>query len=411
MKSPSEIKQMAKRIRFKPNEDVDDRIVACAEAAMDRSEETKSPLTRPNAWSRIMRSRVNKIVAAALIVVAVIIAIENFSGSVDLVSLSKAAPVKWSVPTGGNGHYYLPIATSYPISWADANEVANLLGGHLATITSMEENDFVFSLIDDDIYWYPSVNIRGPWIGGYQLPGSSEPDGGWAWVTGELFVYTNWDLGQPNNYQGHGRQGQDENRIHFGNKKIRVPTWNDVALDFEEISAYVVELSEPNSLPVEWPIADGGNGHMYLAVAAPAGITWVQANSAANLAGGYLATITSAEENDFVFKLIGDEKYWAEYTLGTSVGPWIGGYQLPGSLEPAGSWQWVIYEPFAYTNWGQGKPDNLQIEGADENCLHFLRLGGRVPVVWNDLPHDYAGVFGYVIEFFRGAEDIAGDLE
>jgi len=296
-------------------------------------------------------------------------AIENFSGSVDLVSLSKAAPVKWSIDYGGNGHYYLPIATSYPISWSDANAVANLLGGHLATITSVEENDFVFSLIDDEIYWYPSVNIRGPWIGGYQLPGSSEPDGGWAWVTGELFVYT------------------------------------------EEISAYVVELSEPNSLPVEWPIADGGNGHMYLAVAAPAGITWVQANSAANLAGGYLATITSAEENDFVFKLIGDEKYWAEYTLGTSDGPWIGGYQLPGSLEPAGSWQWVIYEPFAYTNWGQGKPDNLQIEGADENCLHFLRLGGRVPVVWNDLPHDYAGVFGYVIEFFRGAEDIAGDLE
>ena len=413
MKSGDNVEKLIEKANAVPSVEMNRRTLNDIFEAQEKSRKVTSATFGPNVWRIIMKGRITKIAIAAMIVVAAIIVLKNYNDSVDLVSLSKAAPVIWPVTYGGNGHYYLPIATPYPISWSDANAVANMLGGHLATITSVEENDFVFSLIDDEIYWYPSVNIRGPWIGGYQLPGSTEPDGGWAWVTGEPFVYANWDLGQPNNYQGHGRQGQDETRIQFGNKKIRVPTWNDVAIDFEEIRAYIVELSDPNSLPVEWPIANGGNGHTYLAVEAPNGITWVQANSAANLAGGYLATITSAEESDFVAKLISDEKYWVEYTLDTSAGPWIGGYQLPGSLEPDGGWQWVIYEPFAYTNWEQGKPDNLQVEGTDENCLHFLRLNkSRARVtVWNDLPHDYVGIFGYVIEFYRGVEDIAGDFE
>jgi len=411
MKTEENIEKIIKKFDVDINLETDEAILnELLQAQAKSKKETRSAKTGSNVWRIIMKGQITKIAIAALIAIAAIIVVKNYNGSVDLVSLSKAAPIIWPIDYGGNGHYYLPIATQYPISWSDANSVANLLGGHLVTITSVEENDFVFSLIDDEIYWYPSVNLRGPWIGGYQIDGSFEPDGGWAWVTGEPFDYTNWDLGQPNNYQG-----SNENRIHFGNKRTRVPTWNDVIDDFEEIRAYVVELSDPNSLPVEWPIADGGNGHTYMAVAAPHGITWVQANRAANLAGGYLVTINSSEENEFVVQLISDNKFWIEYTPGTSAGPWIGGYQLPGSIEPDGGWQWVIYEPFTYTSWGQGKPDNLDLEGTDENCLHFLRLNyGRYPVtVWNDLPHDYSGIFGYVIEFFRSVEgeDTTSDLE
>ena len=29
-------------------------------------------------------------------------------------------------------------------------------------------------------------------IGGYQLPGSPEPSGGWAWVTDEAWEFTGW---------------------------------------------------------------------------------------------------------------------------------------------------------------------------------------------------------------------------
>src|SRR5262249_27254398 len=43
------------------------------------------------------------------------------------------------------------------------------------------------------------------WIGGYQdrgAPDYSEPAGGWRWVTGGKWDYTNWNGGEPNNYAG-----------------------------------------------------------------------------------------------------------------------------------------------------------------------------------------------------------------
>jgi hypothetical protein len=315
--------------------------------------------------------------------------------------MCQAVPVKWPVADGGNGHSYLAIASEDPISWTDANEIANLLGGHLVTITSAEENDFVFHLIDSDGYWYHGINLRGPWTGGYQLPGSSEPAGGWAWVTGEPFVYTYWAKEQPNNYQG-----LNENRIHFGNIRARVQTWNDVIVDYEEVRAYVVEFSEPNgfSVPVKWSAGDGGNSHSYLAVVAPDGVTWIEANRTARLVGGHLATITSPEENDFVSTLVDNDVYWAKHSQNTNAGPWIGGYQPLGSVEPTDGWRWTTGEPLTYVNWGQGRPDNSSKASSGVNCLHFLRLmtGGVSTTVWNDLPEDYAGVHGYVIEFPPG---------
>ena len=204
--------------------------------------------------------------------------------TLNLVSKCQAAPAKWPIADGGNDHSYLAIALENPISWADANEMANMLGGHLVTLTSAAENDFVFHLIDSEMYWYPGINLRGPWTGGYQLPGSSEPTGGWSWVTGEPFTYEFWEAGQPNNYGG-----RNEDRIHFGNKRARVQTWNDVAFDFAEVKSYVVEFPEPKYAPAKWSVRDGGNDYSYLAVAAPDGITWAEANRIANSVGGFLA--------------------------------------------------------------------------------------------------------------------------
>ena len=160
--------------------------------------------------------------------------------TVSLGTTVKAVPVEWPVSEGGNGHLYEAIAVPQPITWSAANIAAQSAGGYLVTITSQAENNFVFSLIDDPIYWYSGYNLRGPWTGGYQPPGSPEPDGGWSWVTGEPFVYSNWADGLPNEFNNN-----NENRIHFGNKPYRTPTWNDVPENFSEIKAYVVEIPEP----------------------------------------------------------------------------------------------------------------------------------------------------------------------
>src|SRR5688572_27850883 len=58
---------------------------------------------------------------------------------------------------------------------------------------------------------------------------------------------------------------------------------------------------------VEWRAVDGGNGHGYEAVLAPQGISWTQARDAADALGGYLATITSAAENEFVYQQVADD--------------------------------------------------------------------------------------------------------
>src|SRR5687768_404607 len=82
---------------------------------------------------------------------------------------------------------------------------------------------------------------------------------------------------------------------------------------------------------VQWGVAEGGNGHFYEVVAAPGGITWGNAGFSATDRGGYLATITSAEENAFVFNLAAqDATLW-----NSGYGPWLGGVQPAGSAEPA----------------------------------------------------------------------------
>jgi len=68
------------------------------------------------------------------------------------------------------------------------------------TITSAKENDFVFGLVSgNNAFWYLDAfgNGLGPWLGGYQDAGAQAPDRGWRWVTGEAFVYTHWEDGQP----------------------------------------------------------------------------------------------------------------------------------------------------------------------------------------------------------------------
>lgn len=140
-----------------------------------------------------------------------------------------AEPVTWPSTVGGNGHMYELITTSSPISWTDARDAALASGGYLATISSNEENSFVASL--------GNANLR--WIGAFQSPGSTEPTGGWAWVTGEPFTFTNWYFNEPNN------EGGSEHYIVLwedGN------SWVDNS-DFGQsgwtVSAYVIEYDNP----------------------------------------------------------------------------------------------------------------------------------------------------------------------
>ncbi len=135
---------------------------------------------------------------------------------------ASAQLTNWPVQAGGNGHYYEAVVANGPITWDAASVTASNRGGYLATITSASENAFVFGFAkgNPDL-WYQTGSAWGPWLGGLQPSGSAEPSGGWRWVTGESFTYSNWAAGQPNN------SGGNENRIQLGGQAAIAGTWND----------------------------------------------------------------------------------------------------------------------------------------------------------------------------------------
>ncbi len=90
------------------------------------------------------------------------------------------------------------------LTWQEAKEKCEELGGHLVTITSQEEQDALINLMN--------VGRRTCYF-----IGSSLQNGEFSWITGEDFDYTNWNTGEPNNYEG---------KENIGNM-YKNGTWND----------------------------------------------------------------------------------------------------------------------------------------------------------------------------------------
>ncbi len=148
---------------------------------------------------------------------------------------------------------------------------------------------------------------------------------------------------------------------------------------------------------VEWAEDAGGNGHEYQAVAAPGGITWPDAESWAVAHGGFLATITSAPENTFVFGLVRDLKFWQNTKSGNSKGPWLGGVKAPTSQRPNDGWYWINRnKPFTFTHWAATEPDN---SGGREDRLNFYAPGLNNPqATWNDQGFNDPAT-GFVVDY------------
>ncbi|MEM9847681.1 MAG: cadherin-like domain-containing protein, partial [Bacteroidota bacterium] len=137
------------------------------------------------------------------------------------------------------------------------------------------------------------------------------------------------------------------------------------------------------------------NGHFYEYVDANR-IPWTAAREDAasmNLNGvpGYLATITSATENDFITSILGG--------FG-----WIGA----SDAEERGTWRWVtgpeagtqFWQGQAegsvtnalYANWAENLPDN---QNGNETYAHTSPGSGQ----WNDWPNSIIWIQGYVVEY------------
>ena len=92
---------------------------------------------------------------------------------------------------------------------------------------------------------------------------------------------------------------------------------------------------------VQWRVEDGGNGHWYAVVVTGGDISWSSAQVSALSNGGDLAKISSSSCMHFVFTVTANTP-GAWIPFGNSwLGPWLGGQQLLGSVEPSGGWVWT----------------------------------------------------------------------
>ena len=117
---------------------------------------------------------------------------------------------EWEVADGGNGHSYGQVLVESAVDWATAKSAAESLEykgvrGHLVSITSQAEQDFVARIFDGGRSWIGLTD--DPAYGGTESFGQANPQvDGWVWVTGEPVVVAHWyHPDEPNN------QGGDEN--------------------------------------------------------------------------------------------------------------------------------------------------------------------------------------------------------
>jgi hypothetical protein len=144
--------------------------------------------------------------------------------------------------------------------------------------------------------------------------------------------------------------------------------------------------SAADLLVATFSTACGGNGSAFELVVAPAPVNWLAAYNAAIARGGRLATVTSQGEADFVYRAL------ASNPIGWSgaQGPWIGLY------KQAGVWRWVTNEPYAFTQWAPGEPNN-----SGDRARYWNPSG--VSPTWDDQPGANTAI-AYLVEYANATD-------
>ena len=109
-----------------------------------------------------------------------------------------------------------------------------------------------------------------------------------------------------------------------------------------------------NATPIQWTIANGGNDHWYEFIAS--GTNEFDArnnalNSVYNGENGYLVTILSQQEQDFIKLLTGNSRAWIGASDAISEGNWVW-MDGPESGQALTFTYWANAEP---NDWGNGE--------------------------------------------------------
>ena len=256
--------------------------------------------------------------------------------------------------TDFSSHLYQIVNDSDITSFQEADKYCKSIGGHLATIQSQEENDYIYSLIISNGYSSAYFGLT-----------DQDNEGTWKWTNGEPVNYLNWASSEPNS------ENSEENYAMFY-YKYADGKWNDGRWS-DNTTAFICEWDERNdqddktnnNIPESSEFMDFSN-HSYKVIDNSEITSFQEANKYCKSIGGHLATIQSQEENDYIYSLIISNGYSSAYFGLTD-------------QDNEGTWKWTNGEPVNYLNWASSEPNS---ENSEENyaMFYYKYADGK----WND---------------------------
>jgi hypothetical protein len=357
-----------------------------------------------------MLNKITSVTAAAVVGIAATVA------------GAQSAAVQWRVEDGGNGHWYQCLRTTGSGEvWTVSQAAANALGGHLATLTSQQENSWVYELSVAQIAW---SGRGGPLLGGYKLP-----DNSFRWVTDEPWSYTSWLPGEPSSglwepYLNFlGPQGTTSSGATWNDTDAIVvpdnsgdPTYtyivewgadcnNDNITDYGQCHNGTLpdyngnnvpdccergEACMVGSYPVQWRVEDGGNGHWYGKSSEQIEVSWSAFLAAGQARRGYVVTLSNPDEELFVYSVFGPN---------TPI----------GLRAAAGSSQfvWIDDPSNPYSNWGTSACPSGPYPNNPTTYERFVAIEASncpgtegIPTKWDDYQRsEWAGPAQLVFEY------------
>lgn len=103
------------------------------------------------------------------------------------------------------------------VTWEEAVARCEALGGHLATVRSEDELEYIISLAED-------AGAQFVWLGAYRAE-----DGIWYYVTGETMSFARWDDGEPSAVDADGTR--EDYLLLWYRKQTQTWTYNDMRND------------------------------------------------------------------------------------------------------------------------------------------------------------------------------------
>ena len=271
--------------------------------------------------------------------------------------------LKPAVTSTYNGHTY----ELYDItcSWHQAYRTCEQLGGHLVTIASKGENDFVWSL-----------KYSGTKKSDYLWLGATDEinEGTWQWITGESFTYHPWASTQPDN------AGSAEHYLEMNADS----SWNDLTKYYNPHHPVFICEYDNTSInasaytPSKTTTYNNKTYEYYNTE-----VMWSTAKAICEAKGGHLVIINDTSENKAVNDLAKNRVWLGFSDIGTE-----------------GRFIDVLGNELTYSNWLSGEPNNYYM------CENYAEM--YADGTWNDARYAKRGfVCEYELPNYLG--DVDGD--